>query len=192
MHNSCRLLILQGSPRKESRVVNAASAISEIVKNAGGEIRVINTCQLQVRPCNGCMKCRETGICILPHDDMKTVADAIQWCNALVVAAPTYWANIPGLLKLLFDRMVPVLIKDGPSGHFPIPLHKGKCYAVITACSTPWPFNRLIGESSAMISVVKRIFRYSGFKYVGSIQMGGNRSFSESNCEHLAKALLRS
>ena len=182
-------VIIVASPRREGRVARAAREVEIMGADAGGRGVVFNLMDVAMYPCCGCMKCRTTGECVYKDDHVRMIADSIKRCDMLVVAAPTYWGNMPGNLKVLFDRLVPVLIKDGAPGHFPKPLHKGKRYAIITACSTPWPFNRLLGESSAAVAAIKRVFRYSGFKCVDTIQMAGGRDVDTRRCARLVKSL---
>lgn len=91
--------------------------------------------------------------------------------DAVVVAAPTYWGNMPGTLKLLFDRLVYGMMEE--TSRFPRPLMKGKRAAIITACTTPWPFNRMFRQSSGMVRAAREILKYSGFAIRGTIQRGG-------------------
>ncbi|WP_295732286.1 flavodoxin family protein [uncultured Muribaculum sp.] len=183
-------VILMASPRRDGRVARAAREVEAMVADAGSRGVVFDLSDMEIRPCRGCMKCRTTGECVYRDDHVCLIADNIRKCDMLVVAAPTYWANMPGTLKVLFDRLVSVLIKDGAPGHMPKPLHKGKRYAIITACSTPWPFNRILGESSGAVAAIRRVFRYSGFKCVDTIQMAGGREVDAGRCARMVKHLM--
>lgn len=183
-------VIIMASPRRDGRVARAAHEVEVMGAEAGSRGVVFDLSQMSMYSCCGCMKCRTTGECVY-NDHVRMIADSIKRCDMLVIAAPTYWSNMPGTLKVLFDRLVPVLIKDGAPGHFPKPLHKGKRYAIITACSTPWPFNRLLGESSAAVAAIRRVFRYSGFKCVDTIQMAGGRDVDAKRCARMVKRLMR-
>ena len=70
--------------------------------------------------------------------------------DGLIVGTPTHWGNMSAQLKLLFDRNVPVFMGEKPNG-FPIPRQKGKSAAIVTACTTPWPFNFIAAESRGAI-----------------------------------------
>lgn len=62
-----RVLVINGSPRKNG---NVATMLHYVVKNIkGASVRWFDVNDLNIRPCTGCMKCRETDVCILPHDD---------------------------------------------------------------------------------------------------------------------------
>jgi putative NADPH-quinone reductase len=181
-------LILNASPVGNGRVARAAEAVAAACRARGGEVVEVNVTKLKVAPCKGCMRCRTTGKCIL-KDDAATISDYIKRCDTLVVAAPTYFSNMPGELKLLFDRIVPTFFKDAEPGHFPTPLHRGKRFGVITACNTPFPFNILLGESSVMVKAVRKVMRYSGFKCVDNIQMAYGKAVNVDRCARMAKRL---
>ena len=53
--------------------------------------------------CKGCMSCYETGTCA-QRDEMESLMDAIDAAQVLVIAAPSYWADVPGQFKVFIDR----------------------------------------------------------------------------------------
>ena len=74
-----------------------------------------------------------------------SVGIVIVKADAIVIGAPCFWGNIPGQLKLLFDRIVYGMMRDTP--RFPEPLMRGKKAVFISTCTTPWPFNILMNQS---------------------------------------------
>ena len=80
---------------------------------------------LQISPCIGCMSCREKLKCCLPEDDAQRVLKQIEEAQALIIGAPCYWGNLPGQLKVMFDRIVYGMMGETSRG-IPIGLHKGK------------------------------------------------------------------
>lgn len=176
-----KVLVLNGSPRKEEGTVyTLLSAIAEGAQEKS-EVKWIDLYDLALQPCRGCMKCRKSGVCILPADGAHAVANEIMKADSLVVGTPTYWGNMSGQLKLLFDRLVPVLM-DESAGGMPIGRHKGKRAAIVTACTTPWPFNFIAAESRGAVNAVKEVLFYSGYKTVGTVVKPGtkmNKKISE-------------
>ena len=118
------------------------------------------------------MKCRSSLKCVLPADDAHRVLALIQACDALVVGAPCYWGNMPGTLKLLFDRIVYGMMGEN-SLAVPKPLHKGKRCVIVTASSTMWPFNILANQTRGVVRALNEILGWSGFKTVKTIQKAG-------------------
>ena len=108
----------------------------------------------------------------------------------LLIGSPCYWGNMPGTLKVLFDRMVYGLMGESPRG-MPRPLHKGKRAILITACTTPWPFNVWFRQSRGTVRALREILRWSGFRVVKSIERGGTktRPLTERDLEKCRRAV---
>lgn len=169
-----KLLVLNSSPRRRG---NISMMLQEIVREAealGYGVTELNVHDLSVRPCTACMECRSSLRCALPEDDGQRVLKLIRESDAVVIGVPCYWGNMPGTLKVLFDRMVYGLIGDGGNG-FPRPLHKGKRAIVVSTSTTRYPFNIWFNQTRGAVRAVKEVLKYSGFKTVAVIQKGGTR-----------------
>ena len=169
-----KLLILNASPRKKGNISQMVTEMTNEAMTHGVDVDVIEVQKLNVRPCMACMQCRARGFCVLPDDDSQMVLQLINDSDSLVIAAPCYWGNIPGTLKLVFDRIVYGMMDESNRG-FPIPRHKGKRCVLVSTSTTPWPFNILMHQSHGAIRAMKEICRYSGFKIVATIEKGGTR-----------------
>lgn len=169
-----RLLILNGSPRENGTV---ATLLNSVVKGISTDTDVewIDVCKLSMKNCTACMVCREKKVCVLPEDDAHIVGRKIALADALLIGTPVHWGNMSAPLKLLFDRNVPVFMDESTRG-IPIPQQKGKKAVLVTACTTPWPFNFILPESRGALRAVKEILHYGGYKVVGSVVRPGSRS----------------
>ncbi|MGM9779121.1 MAG: flavodoxin family protein [Prevotella sp.] len=174
MMKTKKLLILNASPRKKGNIAQMVAEMSDEAKAQGAEVDVVEVQKLNVQPCVACMQCRARGFCVLPEDDSQRVLQLIKDSDAIVIAAPCYWGNIPGTLKLLFDRIVYGMMDESDRG-FPIPLHKGKRCVLVSTSTTPWPLNILMHQSRGAIRALREICRYSGFNIVATIEKGGTR-----------------
>lgn len=56
--------------------------------------------------CKGCKKCYIDGNCVQNDDAQKIVKDILT-SDIVLIAAPSYWADVPAQLKTLFDRTTP-------------------------------------------------------------------------------------
>ncbi len=162
-----KVLILNGSPRTTGTVATLLRAVEEGI-GAAAQVEWINVCQLQITPCVGCMECRPDHECVLAHDDAHAMVEKINAADALVIGTPTYWGNMSGQLKVLFDRLVPVFMGESPSG-MPVPRQKGKRGIIVAACTTPWPFSSLMKQSSGAIKAIAEILRYGGYRIIGTL-----------------------
>lgn len=172
-----KILILNGSPRAMGNISQMLDVIRDEAEKLGAETETVAVNGLNVKPCIACMKCRKEHLCFLPYDDAQMVLQKIQQCDAIVIGAPCYWGNMPGTMKLLFDRMVYGLMGETAMG-LPLPQHKGKRCILVSTSTTPWPFNILMHQSRGAIRAMKEICHYSGFKVVAKIEKGGTRRHS--------------
>ena len=190
------ILILNASPRRHGNISQMVEVMADECRQAGVEVQTVAVQQLDIRPCLGCMKCRAAHKCVLPEDDAQRVLKLIQQADALVIAAPCYWGNIPGTLKLLFDRIVYGMMDESEKGG-PLPLHKGKRCVLVSTSTTPWPFNRIMHQSSGAIRAMKEVCRYSGLKTVATVEKGGTRHDTtlsekdERRCRKAVRKLMR-
>ncbi|OGR50625.1 MAG: iron-sulfur protein [Elusimicrobia bacterium GWA2_62_23] len=172
-----KILVLNGSPRNNGIVVSLLKAVSEGVPS-GHEVEWVDVNKLVIKYCTGCMACRDKGACVLPEDDAHRVGRKIQDADALIVGTPTYWGNMCAPLKLLFERNVPVFMGESPRG-IPEPRQKGKRAVIVTACTTPWPFNFILAESRGAVNAVKEVLNYGGYGVLGTVVMPGTKKSRE-------------
>ena len=179
------LLIINGSPRKKGLISQMLRIFHEQAIATGVEVTEVYANDLQIKPCMGCMACRSKRHCVLPEDDAQRVLALIQQADSIVVGAPCYWGNIPGQLKLLFDRIVYGMMRDTP--RFPEPLMKGKRLVCISTSTTPFPFNILMNQSHGAIRALREIGRFSGWKIVDTIERGGTATRPQLSPRDISK-----
>ena len=171
------ILIINGSPRKKGLISQMLGIMQEEAEKRGDTVEMVYTNDLTVKPCTGCMVCRTKRKCVLAEDDSQRVLKMMQQADAIIMGAPCYWGNIPGQMKLMFDRQVYGMMRDTP--RFPEPLMKGKKCILISTCTTPWPWNILFKQSRGAIRAMREIARYAGFKIVKTIERGGTAMHPE-------------
>lgn len=167
------VLILNASPRPAGIVAQACAAAADAARRAGAEVREARLYALDITPCTGCMRCRTTGRCALPRDAAHELGEAIRTADLLVVATPTYWGGMAARLKGLFERLVPLFMGESRLG-LPRPQLRGRRAVVIAACTTPWPFNILFGQSRGAVRSVREVLRTGGMK-LRAIEIAGTK-----------------
>lgn len=183
------VLILHASPRKKgvtSTLLNeAAAAISP--DHAVASVRVHD---LRIAPCIGCMKCRPDKSCILPQDDANMLAEKFKWADFFIIGCPVYWGNIPGTLKLFFDRNVPLFeyAENKAIRYIPKPQLEGKRAAFVVSCLAPFPFNLLPSQSRGTINALKIVLKAAGIRIVQVINVADSYNFEQKKDRHLRKA----
>ena len=95
-----------GSARNNGSCAMLIDALREGLRSAG--TKTVRYCvgDCDVRFCTGCKQCEITGSCVQSDDVHKIVSDMLS-SDLVVIAAPSYWAGVPGQLKTLFDRTTP-------------------------------------------------------------------------------------
>jgi NAD(P)H-dependent FMN reductase len=158
------ILMLNSSPRKTGVTSQLLRVIADEARSAGAEVEWVDVNNLSIRPCIGCLKCRPDKKCILPRDDGHRIGELIEKCSGLVIGAPTYWGNMPASLKMLFERIVPVLeYYELYTWRFPKPRQKGKKAAIVTASLSPFPFNLLPSQGTGALRAVRIPLNAAGF-----------------------------
>lgn len=166
-----RVLIINSSPRCHGNISRLLDRAAHAAASAGADCSVINLYDKEIRQCVGCMACRTKLCCPLP-DDMAQIAEAISRADRIVIGAPCYWANMPGVLKTMFDRLVYLFITKSRRG-LPVPLLKGRKALIVTTSTTPMPWARLLGQTSGTVKSIRRILKMGGIKTIPSLQIGG-------------------
>jgi len=180
-----KILVLNGSPRRNGTVASLLRAVTEPLTEH--DVEWVDVYKLNMKFCIACMACREKETCVLPEDDAHIAGKKIQDADALVIGTPTHWGNMSAPLKLLFDRNVPVFMAESPKG-IPEPRQKDKRAVVVTACTTPWPFNFILPESRGAIRAVREILHFGGYNIVGTITKPGTKKSKEFSLSLKAKA----
>lgn len=110
------VLLVQAHPVSDSFSAAIADAVVAGAKEGGHAIRLRSLYKENYRP-ELTVKERKSyfetakGLARLPADTKSHLAD-LYWCDSLVVVYPTWWFNMPAMLKGYFDRtFVP-----GPKG----------------------------------------------------------------------------
>ncbi len=133
------VFLINGSP-KERR--SNTYRLSQAFLNGMGEIQLREVCvnQLNIRPCLGCFACwkKTPGKCV-HTDDMPEVMENMLWADLILWSFPLYYFSIPGPLKNLMDRLLPMsmpfMSRDSEYGGHPSRYDmSGKRHVVISTC----------------------------------------------------------
>ena len=95
------VLGLQGSPLKDGTNARLLRAALDGAKGEGAEVEQVFLYGLKVAPSDGCETC--VGECSI-HDDNARLYELYTRLDALVVALPVYFENVPAHVKAVIDR----------------------------------------------------------------------------------------
>lgn len=108
-----KVLILNGSPRKNGKTASLVNAFAEGAKSAGNEVKELYLQGMDIGGCLACEACqRGDGTCV-QKDDMTSVTEEFLRADVVVFASPQYWGTITGQLKIVIDRLYAPLMKHG-------------------------------------------------------------------------------
>lgn len=173
-----KALAILGSPRKRGNAAGLLDMAAEQARQAGYDVEKFDLYEHSIGWCRGCMSCKKTGLCVI-EDDIVPVRERLRTCDLIILSAPTYFANVPAPVKNMFDRLVGAVMDDNNST-IPKPrLSAGQKYLLLTTCNTPFPFDRLGGQSSGCIKAMKEVFHISGMKCMGTVVYAGTRGKTE-------------
>lgn len=110
------VLLINGSPKgKNSNSLKLAYSFIEGLKseyaNNGKEISIeeLHVASMNIDACKGCFTCwkKTPGICCI-KDDMKAVIGKQLEADIILWSFPLYYFSVPGILKNLIDRQLPM------------------------------------------------------------------------------------
>lgn len=137
-----KVFLINGSPKdRRSNTYRLSSAFLEGLKlETETEVREVCASKLNIKSCLGCFACwnQTPGKCCMA-DDMASVIDNILWADVIVWSFPLYYFSVPGPLKNLIDRQLPLnlpfMTEGSESGGHPSRYDmSGKRHVVISTC----------------------------------------------------------
>ncbi len=104
-----KIVILNGSPRKNGKTASLVKAFVEGAKESNNEVKELYLQGMKIGGCLACEGCQRNGGVCIQKDDMQIVSEAFLWADVVVFASPQYWGMITGQLKIVIDRLYAVL-----------------------------------------------------------------------------------
>ena len=167
------ILAINGSPKGEqsntwrltSTFLQGITAQEESAHGQAPVVEALNVGTLNIKPCLGCFLCwsKTPGTCCL-HDDMQLVIEKILWADVIVWSFPLYYFGLPGPLKNLIDRQLPMSLPfmsvETESGGHPSRYDMGdKRTVVVSTCG----FYTAKGNYSGVTDLFDRLCGKGGY-----------------------------
>ena len=99
-----KILLINGSPKKEGNTFIALSEVQKSLKSEGIDTEMIHVGHKDIHGCIACQKCREMGKCVF-NDMVNEVAEKFKEADGIVVGSPVYYASPNGTLLSFLDRL---------------------------------------------------------------------------------------
>ncbi len=153
-----RVLVFKGSPREKGNSSMLAEKAAEGASAAGAEVESFSLHVMDIRPCDACDTCHETGVCVL-KDDMQLLYPKLQKADAIVIASPIYWFTMSAQTKLFIDRWYALETSQGNA-------LKGKQFGILLTYGDTDPYSS--GAINAM-RTFQDMMRYIGAEISGMV-----------------------
>ena len=110
------ILLINGSPRKKGLTHFMGQIFAEKIATLNHQdtdskitevvVDQVSLGDYSIAHCNACDSClRKPHSCPLSdHDDMESIAQKMREADAIIIASPSYFSNVTGLVKDLIDR----------------------------------------------------------------------------------------
>lgn len=109
------ILLINGSPKgarsNSLRLANAFINGMKSEKEGETSVERLELSKMNISPCRGCFACWKAtpGECCI-KDDMSCMIEKLLWADVIIYSFPLYYFNIPGMLKNLIDRQLPMVL----------------------------------------------------------------------------------
>lgn len=98
-----RVVGFLGSPREGGNTDLLLRSALEGAKEAGADVERIALNDLDLRGCQECDCCLETGRCVI-DDDMQRIYDLLEGLDVIIVASPVFFSGLSSQTKMMVDR----------------------------------------------------------------------------------------
>jgi len=164
------------SPRGgNSQTRRLAQAFAAGVREAGGDVELVDLCALNIAYCQACDVCHRTGHCV-HEDDFPPLRQKLVQADAVMFSSPNYFRSVTAQLKTMIDRMADFI-------H--LQLFAGKYACCLTTSGGP--------EWAAVTRYLEDVLGSLGAQVVGSVGVAVSKGPEALQAgEHQARALGRS
>ena len=99
-----KVLILDGSPRRNGCTARALEEIEKTLHEEGIETETVLVGNKDIRGCIACRSCASTGKCIF-DDIVNEIAPKFESADGIIIGTPVYYAGSNGTILSLLDRL---------------------------------------------------------------------------------------
>lgn len=105
MEKKLKVLMLNGSPRKDGNIALAFREMEQIFEQNGVEYENIQLGRMDIRGCIACETCRKNHKCVFNDDIVNELAAKFKDADGLVVGSPVYYGSANGTIMSALQRL---------------------------------------------------------------------------------------
>lgn len=98
-----KIVAFNGSPRKNGNTELLLRETIKGIKEKGHDVLTYNLNDMNIRPCQDCGGCDNTGECTI-SDDMYRIYSSIREADRIILASPIFFFGLSGQTKIMIDR----------------------------------------------------------------------------------------
>ena len=100
-----KVLLINGSPRREGNTFIALSEVAKALNENGVETEIVSIGTKAVQGCIACGRCAELGHCVFNDELYLKIRKELETADGIVIGSPVYYAGPNGSLCALLDRL---------------------------------------------------------------------------------------
>lgn len=182
------VLIILGHPRKHSFCAALADAYIQGATAAGISVQLLELCDLSFNPNVITAKPQHQK----EEPDIQRAKKAIHWSDHIVFIYPTWWGNLPGILKSFLDRVfVPGFAFNEIQPDAYEKLLRPKTAQLISTMDTPLFVYKLIYGSPASRALSIATLKFCGISPVRKLFLSPVKHSSEKKKQQWIKKVYR-
>ena len=109
-----KIVILNGSPRRNGNTSALVKAFTQGAESAGNTVTEFFLDSMEIHGCRGCFGGHSSQECPCVHkDDMSQIYPAVKESDVVVLATPLYYWNMSGQIRTAIDRLFALEEGDG-------------------------------------------------------------------------------
>jgi NAD(P)H dehydrogenase (quinone) len=176
-----KVLVVLGHPRVESFNGALANAYVEGARQAGAEVKQLDLARLEFAANIMQSPDYDNKVVQALEPSLKGAQDLIRWADHLAFVYPTFWGDMPALLKAFIDRtfLPNFAFKYRKGSPFQDKLLKGKTARIITTMDAPTLYYQLMYRSPGTNALKRATLHFCGVKPVSVTAIGRMRYLSE-------------
>jgi len=98
-----KVIAFSGSPRKNGNTDLLLQEAVKGVESSGLSVKIFRLNCMNIKPCQNCGGCDETGECIF-KDDMEEIYREIRTADRIILASPIFFFSLSAQSKIMIDR----------------------------------------------------------------------------------------
>jgi multimeric flavodoxin WrbA len=131
-----KVVVFNGSPRKEGNTAAILKAAAKSFKDKGAEVDYFDLYEMDFKDCSACMGCKKNDHC-MQKDALSPALEKIARADAIIMGSPIYISAETATTKALVDRFYSFLATGAVPGQYSTRMPKGKKGVMLFTCGNP-------------------------------------------------------